>query len=279
MHQENVLTFHKFKYLKWSLGLIFICILLYLTDSPQKAAGGSTFLGYVLGTIGAILIVCLMLYGIRKRAYQSNFGTVRGWLSAHVYLGLSLVFIATLHSGFNFGLNIPTLTYALSLIVVATGMWGVAMYLSKPAIINTVLHGKTLEQAGEALIDLDIQSKDIASQLDRPIQTVIQLSAETPIFKSAWQRYFNNKPPCATAKAVEILTDIYTKNANKSGAANQLTEQLFTLQIKRQLQLNQIRTYLRHKGWNDIWLVFHVSLSFFLLGALIAHVISAFVYW
>ena len=279
MHRENILTFNKFKYLKWSIGFVFICILLYLTDSPQQPAGGSTFLGYALGTIGAVLILWLMLFGIRKRAFKSNLGAVRGWLSAHVYLGLSLVFIATLHSGFNFGLNIQTFTYALSLIVVATGLWGVAMYLSKPAILNTALNGKTLEQAGEALIELDLQSQEIADKLDNAIQRMIQSSANTPIFKSAWQRYFNNKPYCATAKAVAALTDIYEKNSNKSGAGNQIIEQLFTLQLKRQQQLDQIRTYLRHKSWNEIWLVFHVSLSFFLLGALIAHIVSAFVYW
>lgn len=279
MHRENILTFNKFKYLKWSIGFVFICILLYLTDSPQQPAGGSTFLGYALGTIGAVLILWLMLFGIRKRAFKSNLGAVRGWLSAHVYLGLSLVFIATLHSGFNFGLNIQTFTYALSLIVVATGLWGVAMYLSKPAILNTVLNGKTLEQAGEALIELDRQSQEIAGKLDNGIQRMIQSSANTPIFKGVWQRYFNNKVHCATARAVATLGDIYEKNNNKSGAGNQVIEQLFTLQLKRQQQLNQIRTYLRHKGWNEIWLVFHVSLSFFLLGALIAHIISVFVYW
>lgn len=279
MHRENILTFHKFKYLKWSLGLVFICILLYLTDSPQQPAGGSTFLGYALGTIGAVLIVWLMLFGVRKRAYKSNLGAVRGWLSAHVYLGLSLVFIVTLHSGFNFGLNLQSFTYALSLIVVATGMWGVAMYLSKPAILNTALNGKTLEQAGEALIEIDLQSQEIAGKLDHAIQRMIQSSANTPIFKGVWQRYFNNKVHCATSRAVAALTEIYEKNNNKSGAGNQIIEQLFTLQLKRQQQLSQIRTYLRHKSWNEIWLVFHVSLSFFLLGALIAHIISVFVYW
>lgn len=279
MHQENILTFNKFKYLKWSLGLVFSCILLYLTDLPLETAGGIDLLGYISGTIGAVLILWLMLFGIRKRAFKSNLGTVRGWLSAHVYLGLSLVFVVTLHGGFNFGLNLQTFTYALTLTVVATGLWGVAMYLSKPAILNTVLNGKTLEQAGEALIELDRQSQEIAGKLDVAIQRMILASAKTPIFKSALQRYFNNKAPGATDKAVAALTDIYAKNNDKSGAGNQIIEQLFTLQLKRQQQLTQIRTYLRHKSWNEIWLVFHVSLSFFLLGALIAHTVSVFVYW
>lgn len=173
MHQENILTFNKFKYLKWSLGLVFSCVLLYLTDLPLQTAGGIDLLGYISGTIGAVLILWLMLFGIRKRAFQSNLGMVRGWLSAHVYLGLSLVFIVTLHGGFNFGLNLQTFTYLLCLIVVATGLWGVAMYLSKPAILNTVLKGKTLEQAGEALIELDRQSQEIAGKLDLAIQRMI----------------------------------------------------------------------------------------------------------
>ena len=278
MNQENILTFSKFKYLKWSLWLALICIFLYATDSPDRPVGGSTIIGYTLGTIGAILIIWLMLFGIRKRAYQSNLGSVRGWLSAHVYLGLSLVLIATLHSGFNFGVNLQTLTYALTIMVVSSGLWGVAMYLSKPAIINSVLNGKTLEQAGEALIEIDRQSEKVAGQLDHSIQKIIQSSIQTPIFEHPWHRYLDKKFTCATSQAVEILTKIYEKNENKPNSSNRLVEDLYTLQLKRQLQLSQIRSYLFHKGWNDIWLVFHVSLSFFLLGALIAHIISVFVY-
>ena len=122
MYQDNILILYRFRYLKWSLILISICIGLYVYDEPPIRTSGGTWLGYTLGTIGAILILWLMLFGLRKRAYKSNLGTVRGWLSAHIYLGLSLVIITTLHAAFHFAWNIHTLTYILTIIVVFSAL-------------------------------------------------------------------------------------------------------------------------------------------------------------
>lgn len=274
MYQENILTLNNFKFLKWSLGLVLVCIGFYLFDSPQGQAGGGTWLGYTLGTIGAILIIWLMCFGLRKRAYSANIGSVKMWLSAHVYLGFSLLIIATLHAGFHFGVNVQTLTYALTVIVIFSGIWGVSLYLSKPAQLHSFLNGRTVEQCGEALLEIDRQSEKIASQLAAPIQEIIKASANTKIFALPWQRYFGKNGNCKTAIAAKKMTAIYA-----SGDRNSLIEELYILQLRRELQLNQIRGYLRLKGWNEIWLVLHVSFSFGLLAALIAHIVAVFFYW
>jgi hypothetical protein len=274
MLQENILTLKNFRFFKWSLGLILICVGFYLSDSPQGQPGGGTWLGYTLGTISAILIIWLMCFGLRKRAYSANIGSVKMWLSAHVYLGLSLLVIATLHTGFQFGINIQTLTYILTVVVIFSGLWGVSLYLSKPAQLHSYLNGKTVDQCGEALLEIDRQSEKLASQLDASIQSIIKASSNTPIFAHAWQRYFGKNANCKTSIAAKKITAIYT-----SGERNNLIEELYILQLRRELQINQIRGYLRLKGWNEIWLVLHVSMSFGLLAALIAHIVSVFFYW
>lgn len=279
MHQENLLTLHKYRYLKWASTLNLLCLFLYFFQPASGGAFGSTFAGYTLGILGALIIVLLLLFGIRKRSYSSNLGTVKGWLSAHIYLGLSLILITTLHTGFQLSLNVQTLTYCLTLIVVLSGIWGVSSYLTQPSVINSALNGNSLEACAESILEIDRESKLIADQLSSEIQTIIENSASTDVFNAPTHRYFGNLADSATSDAVNYLGKIYASPAQLTKSTATAIEKLYMLQLKRQLELKRVREYLRSKGWNEIWLVFHVSASFALLAALITHIITVFMYW
>lgn len=294
MYQDNVLTYNNLRYLKWCSVLVLLSVGFYIADNPPIRPGGGTWLGYTLGTIGAVIILWLLFFGLRKRAYKSNLGTVKGWLSAHIYLGISLIVIATLHAAFHFAWNIHTFAYILTVAVVVSGIWGVVIYMRNPTLMSALLNGKTLEQCGEALLEFDDQSRQIAQKLTPQIQKLIENSANTPIFNYPWQRYFGKHRGCKTAKAVTLLTKHYSQEkvqqsysdtiilnaADLHAALSQSQqEELYKLQLRRQIQLNQIRAYLRLKGWAEAWLLFHVPLSFGLLAALTAHIVSVFFYW
>ncbi|MGD8828846.1 MAG: hypothetical protein PVG21_09100, partial [Gammaproteobacteria bacterium] len=128
----SFLTYRKFLYLKLALLLVVAAATAYALDSPLSGRNGGTPLGYILGTIGALIILWLLWYGIRKRQFHSSDGTVKGWLSAHVYFGIALVIIATLHCAFQFGFNIHTLAYGLMVAVVLSGFYGIYAYARYP---------------------------------------------------------------------------------------------------------------------------------------------------
>jgi len=92
MH-ESILAFKKRRYLWAASTLTIACLLAYWLQDPQEPPSGGTRLGYALGTLAALMIVCLTGFGIRKRRYHSTAGTLQGWLSAHVYFGLALFVI------------------------------------------------------------------------------------------------------------------------------------------------------------------------------------------
>lgn len=273
MSQHVILMFDRFKYLKWAAALCGASVLAYLIHSPDIGPGGGTWLGYILGTIGALLIVWLLTFGLRKRAYRSNLGTVRGWLSAHVYLGIALALVATLHAAFQFGWNVHTLAYVLTLTVIASGVWGVVVYARNPALMSDMLGGRTLQQLGQTLRETDAALGRLAEGGPADVVKWVVRVADAPIFANKWQRFTGANPACATAQAIEAL-------AKRPGgeAASGLIE-LRTLLMKRAQQVARIREFVRLKSWVQVWLFCHVPLSFALLASLIAHIVSVFLYW
>src|SRR6185503_13065624 len=153
------------RWFKIGLVLSLLSILVYLLVDVQPRHNGGTWLGYTLGTIGAVLIVWLTLLGVRKRSYRSRLGTVQGWVSAHVYLGLALIVIVTLHTGFQFGWNIHTVAYVLMTLVIGSGLVGISAYLRLPRELSRNRSSLTRDQMWAEIDDLDQRCLRVAGTL------------------------------------------------------------------------------------------------------------------
>ena len=79
-----------------ALVVCLIALVGYFAADVKPRPNGGSWYGYALGTIGALLIVWLSLLGVRKRATSRGHWSLKAWTSAHVYLGLALIMIATL---------------------------------------------------------------------------------------------------------------------------------------------------------------------------------------
>src|SRR5690606_17526693 len=126
---ESILVYRRLLFLKLALVVAAAALLAYGLHQPVGIPSGGTWLGYVLGSAGALLILWLMWFGVRKRRYGPGRVKLEAWLSGHVYLGLSLLVVATLHTGFQFGWNVHTLAYGLMLAVIASGIFGLYAYI------------------------------------------------------------------------------------------------------------------------------------------------------
>ena len=83
MRHQSLLAYARYRWAKIAVVVVGAAIAAYAFDrSPHGHYGGSP-LGYTLGTIGALLIVWLTWFGVRKRRYSSTSSTLLGWLSAH----------------------------------------------------------------------------------------------------------------------------------------------------------------------------------------------------
>lgn len=281
------LAYSGYRYLGVAGLLTGAAIALYTVDRPYGGNRyGGTWAGYILGITGALLILWLTWYGIHKRRYVAIGRPLAGLLSAHVYFGLALLVVATLHTGFHFGWNIHTLAYVLMCLVIASGLFGVYCYARYPRLMTENRGGMSLQQMLGSISILDQQLRDKAMPLDERSAAVIDRAIETSMIGgSAWRQLSGNYRDCPTGAAIA-----YFKAALKESIdpADDPDTQVLVLPIEAQLLvllneksslLHRARRDITYQAMLEVWLYLHVPVSFMLLAALLAHVVSVFFLW
>ncbi len=201
-HQSFLLYNGQF-YMRVALALCALAIGAYVFTHPSPRHSGGDWLGYTLGTVGALLIVWLTLLGIRKRAITPGRWSLKAWTSAHVYLGLSLIVVGTLHTGFQFGWNVHTLAYVLMLVVIGSGMFGVYYYATLPKLMSDNRAETGGAQMLEVISALDVDLGHGAQPIGEADARWVQRSIEAKNFSRAVHvRLARSHPRCATARAL-----------------------------------------------------------------------------
>ncbi len=247
------------------------------TGRPTDRYGG-TWLGYTLGTVGALLILMLLYFGVRKRRYASNAGMVQGWLSAHCYFGTALIVIATLHAAFKVGWNVHTLAYVLMLIVIFSGFYGVYAYLRFPRVMTDNLGDDTLQMLlikHRRSRPPDAAARAVAARYHQSSSCSRRRRARASAARGGGS-CAGRDPDCPTAAASNGVQIIGRKLAGEQAKTN---HQLYTLLLKKQELVARARRDVQLKSWLDIWLYVHVPLSIALLVTLTIHIVSVFFYW
>jgi hypothetical protein len=298
----TMLNHARFRYLWVAIALCVGSIVAYWWHQPIGVPNGGTYLGYTLGTIAALLIVWLMLLGMRKRSYSGSLGTVRGWTSAHIYLGTSLILIATLHCGFQFGWNIHTLCYSLMLLVIFSGFFGVFAYLRYPALMTRNRSNTSRSQMLDEIAELDKSALQLADQVDQSIHDVVLRSIQrTRLGGNFWQQLTAKdgsgfaivklrqavlqrqqdqsakKPASSEGQTMVMMVD-FLSHTQSDKQADSLRKLLDTMGRKQMLAAKAARD-IQYAALMEIWLYIHVPISFALLAALISHIVSVFFYW
>lgn len=277
MRHQSLLAHANYRYGKVSVVVVALAVGVYAWDNPPGGPGGGTWLGYALGTIGALLILWLLWFGVRKRRYRAAGAPLLGWLSAHVYLGASLLVIATLHTGFQMGLNVHSLAYLLMVIVILSGFYGVYVYWRVPREMTDNLGEETQSSLLLKIADLDKQARQLALGLPDSINRAVLSAAQETRIGGSWRRQLSGTDPaCATAAAVDKLQLIGKTLRGEEARTNQ---QLYALLLRKQELLARARRDVAFKARLDLWLYLHVPVSIALLAALTVHVISVFFYW
>ncbi|MFQ5481482.1 MAG: hypothetical protein ACE5ER_01885 [Nitrospinaceae bacterium] len=270
---ENIFNYRNHRWFRANLAFLAILLVFYFLDHPLAGRRGDTVIGYAYGAVATLGILLLMVYGIRKRSYHSTVGTLVGWLSSHLWLGVSLIIIVPLHSGFQFGNNIHTLAYGFLVATILSGVWGALNYVRYPRHILSNRGGESAADLVEQIrmIDADLKKLErgksdkfvgLMNYIDKPVKTncrQIIFSRSSPEFKGNAQikKLILELPPEEQENGIKVLNIIEEK-------------------IRL---INLFENEMRAHFWLKVWLFFHLPLSLGLLVTLGIHIFSVFYYW
>ncbi len=308
MQRGTLLKYRNYRYLKITSLLMASAVMAYLSDQPATGAYGGSRLGYLFGISSTLIVVVLMLYGARRRLapalmerrnisnasspqhnapdrrkHETNWlrhhgATLQGWLSAHAYLGVALIVLATLHTGFQFGWNVHTLAYVLMVSMIISGCYGIYAYLRFPRLMTANMGGiGTFDGLLLEIGDLDKQAGVKSLQFSDDIcAIVLKARQKTRIGGNLLQQLTAYQHNCPTAQAVRQL-----KVLGKSLKYDQLKsfDDLYSIMAHKEFLVRRARRDVMYRARLEFWLYLHAPLSIAFLTALIAHTTAIFYYW
>ncbi len=262
----------------WISLIISVALCLHYLDyqSRMLAWGGST-IGLIYGLFGTIIILILMYLGIRKRSYASRMGTLKGWVSAHVALGLLTLLIIPLHAGFRFGFDVHTLAFVLLAIVVLSGIFGVVLYQAIPVRLTkyeTELQSdKVDKEIARLLSEIRAQIKDKSDALVSLYQQ--EVTAMGAVKPKGWSLLFGGSGGDLLAQRTAQLSTWIPKIPVEDQPTFQSVSQL--LLKKTQLEMHLLKQ-MKLRNAMQAWLYLHVPVSIAMLMTVAIHLWSVFFY-
>jgi len=272
--RESILIYRNHLYLKLAALVSLVATTAYVWHTPFERPNGGTWLGYTLGVVAGGLMIWLAWFGVRKRKYGIGKLRLEDWLSAHVYMGLALAIVATLHAGFQLNWNVHSALYVLMMIVIISGIVGVYFYIRFPIMLTENRRGMTAEVMLTQITDLDREIRQLAMGLDDATNAaVLKASQEIIVGTTLFSQLRGFDEDCETTQARRFVED--SEGSGESTSRRQLLTRL----VRKEELLKRIRRDVQLRCLLKTWLICHVPFSVAALMALAVHVVTVFYYW
>ncbi len=300
MLRSTFLEYKDYHYFKASGLLVCLAITAYFFDSHPAVGFGGTWLGYLLGILSTLIIISQVLYGMRRRIapkvlrktalpaavgethlhkadqWRHQGATLQGFLSAHVYLGIALIVLATLHTGFQFGWNLHTFAYVMVIAVILNGCYGIYAYLRFPRLMSDNMEEDNIETLLQKIADTDKQASAMSLQFSDNIYQIVQVARqETRIGGNFFQQMLGYQRNCPTTKAVRQLKK---SGSNLKNDELKSFNALFSLMVHKEELVAQAWRDIMYRARLECWIYLHAPSAIASVTAVAAHIIAIFFY-
>ena len=296
-------------------------IVWYVSASLAEARwpGGSSKVGFACGVAGGLIILFEFLLWPRKKVRTWRIGRVKTWMAAHIWLGLACFPLLVLHSGFYLGGTLSTVLMVLLTLVIASGIWGLALQQIIPKVMLAEIPSETIYSQIGHLMELSRRDAErlvlatcgpaegergaVVEEVDEPAPAFLVVGAQRTAGRTqgvVLQTQVPKAPVPGTeplreffrAKVVPFLrggdatgSPLQFKN-RAQGMFQALRTQLdvrahATVDVLENLceQRRQLDRQSRLHVWLHNWLLVHLPVSVALVVLMFVHVYVALKYW
>ncbi len=259
--------------------LIFVILLIatsasYVYYSQREFPHGGSNWGLGYGIVGSFLILLLAFFGIRKRWYRSQFGTLEQWLQSHIYLGLLVFVVLLFHTGGRFNDRIAVFALILVGIVVVSGIAGAILYATVPRLLTELQTELTVDELSDQANQLGKQMARMASGRSETFQRVYDsmLRDTTPGAFAGWRLLLSRDTRRSASPAADWapLIAVVPKQEQTE------LRQMLVMSRQRTELLQRLIAQQRYRNVLQFWLYLHVPFTIALLVFAAIHIIAVF---
>lgn len=265
---------------RWiALALLAVLVAVFAWFSRGGEIHGGTAVGLALGFTALGLILLLLAFGVRKRAYKSRFGRLETWLQSHVYLGLLSLAVVLLHSGWRFEDRLAVAALVALALVVVTGLAGAVLYTTVPRLLTEVESDLAPAEVSDRLNQIAASMARLAAGKSAAFQRIQRsvLAESTPGRLAGWRIVFTGRRREKAAAPGEGPAWQALLGRVERTEQEDLRRLLVLSRQHKELHLRLIYQQ-RYRNLLDAWLWLHLPLSLALLVLAVAHGAAALYY-
>lgn len=243
--------------------------------------------GLVAGLFAGAVILFEMLLWPRKKLRGKRLGKTRKWLSLHVWLGIVILPLGVIHSGYHFGGFLTTALMVLFLIVILSGVFGTALQQWLPSKMLSDLNRETIAA------EIDTVMAQLGDETDGLVETlavsakaaehgqaqgaVVTVDQATAFFHGQLKPYLERgasaNAALAARQSARVLFD-RLRRAYPPDKAEAITKLEGFCDQRREADRQATLQW-----WLHSWLLVHVPLSVALTVLLVVHAVVAMKAW
>jgi hypothetical protein len=268
------------------LAVVFLVVVTWVVGRSGLYTPGSNA-GYYLGLAGALMMLSLLLYPVRKyiRSFRTV-GDIRRWFQVHMFFGIAGPVLILLHSTYHIGSYNAAVAFYTMLIVAGSGILGRFMYTK----IHRGLYGRrtSLEELQARLFVSEGEVKSrfrFAPQVEARLRgfTERALAGKAGMLPSVWHfstlriRSWGVRLACG-----DEIREMLGRHATESGWPRKKFAR------RRRLAMVQVESYLgivvdvtqfhTYERMFSLWHVLHVPLVYGLVLTSVIHVVAVHMY-